>query len=38
MSTYLKDVINNSFNEYNEKLLNSNYDYDRLTRIYEEAF
>ena len=37
MSPYLKDVINNSFNEYNEKLLNSNYDYDRLTRIYEEC-
>ena len=25
MSPYLKDVINNSINEYNEKLLNSNY-------------
>lgn len=37
MSPYLKDVINNSLNEYNEKLLNSNYDYDRLTRIYEEC-
>lgn len=37
MCPYLKDVINNSFNEYNEKLLNSNYDYDRLTRIYEEC-
>lgn len=37
MSPYLKDVINNSINEYNEKLLNSNYDYDRLTRIYEEC-
>lgn len=37
MTPYLKDVINNSFNEYNEKLLNSNYDYDRLTRIYEEC-
>lgn len=37
MSPYLKDVINNSFNEYNEKLLNSNYDYDRLTRIYQEC-
>lgn len=35
MSPYLKDVINNSFNEYNEKLLNSNYDYDRLIRIYK---
>lgn len=37
MSPYLKDVINNSFDEYDEKLLNSNYDYDRLTRIYEEC-
>ena len=37
MSLYLKDVINNSFDEYDEKLLNSNYDYDRLTRIYEEC-
>lgn len=37
MTPYLKDVINNSFNEYNEKLLNSNYDYDRLTRIYQEC-
>ena len=37
MSPYLKDVINNSFNEYNEKLLNSNYDYDRLIRIYQEC-
>lgn len=37
MSPYLKDVINNSFNEYNEKLLNSNYDYDKLTRIYQEC-
>ena len=37
MSPYLKDVINNSINEYKEKLLNSNYDYDRLTRIYEEC-
>lgn len=37
MCPYLKDVINNSFNEYNEKLLNSNYDYDRLTRIYQEC-
>lgn len=37
MCPYLKDVINNSFNEYNEKLLNSNYDYDKLTRIYEEC-
>lgn len=37
MSPYLKDVINNSLNEYNEKLLNSNYDYDRLIRIYEEC-
>lgn len=37
MSPYLKDIINNSLNEYNEKLLNSNYDYDRLTRIYEEC-
>lgn len=37
MSPYLKDVINNSLNEYNEKLLNSNYDYDRLTSIYEEC-
>ena len=36
-SPYLKDVINNSFDEYDEKLLNSNYDYDRLTRIYEEC-
>lgn len=37
MSPYLKDVINNSLNEYNEKLLNSNYDYDRLIRIYQEC-
>lgn len=37
MSPYLKDVINNSLNEYNEKLLNSNYDYDKLTRIYQEC-
>ena len=37
MSPYLKDVINNSINEYNEKLLNSNYDYDKLTRIYQEC-
>ncbi len=37
MCPYLKDVINNSFNEYNEKLLNSNYDYDKLTRIYQEC-
>lgn len=37
MTPYLKDVINNSFNEYNEKLLNSNYDYDKLTRIYQEC-
>lgn len=37
MCPYLKDVINNSLNEYNEKLLNSNYDYDRLTSIYEEC-
>lgn len=37
MCPYLKDVINNSFNEYNEKLLNSNYDYDRLIRIYQEC-
>ena len=34
MSPYLKDVINNSLNEYNEKLLNSNYDYWFIIFIY----